>query len=439
MKKVFAVIRREMVERIRTKAFLISTFLLPILMVVMMVLPALMMGGGERTQRVAIVDGTPDGQLGAAVQTGLATATFTKDGESRPLYDVALIAAPNGVQLAEDSLVALTGFSREKMPTTLDGVLVLTSKTLESGEATYLGANAGSLQGVGALQATLSQALMRSRLRESGVDEALVMRAMMRADITSQKVADGKLTGESGEASFVLAYGMGFLLYFVILIYGAQTATSVIEEKTSRIMEVLASSLTPFQMLLGKIVGVGLTGLLQVGIWGGVVFVLSSQRAAIAGLVGLDASAMAAMPIPSMPLDLLVVFLLYFALGFVLYGALYAAIGSMVNSMQEMQQFMMPVTMLIVFGFFGVFAVMKDPTAGIGLIFSYIPFFAPFVMPVRWSMASVPVTQLILSLASMVAGILAVAWLAARIYRVGILMYGKKPTIREVFRWVRQG
>ncbi len=107
--------------------------------------------------------------------------------------------------------------------------------------------------------------------------------------------------------------------------------------------------------------------------------------------------------------------------------------------MQEMQQFMMPVTMLIVFGFFGVFAVMKDPTAGIGLIFSYIPFFAPFVMPVRWSMASVPITQLVLSLASMVAGILAVAWLAARIYRVGILMYGKKPTIREVFRWVRQG
>lgn len=439
MKKVFAVIRREMVERIRTKAFLISTFLLPILMVVMMVLPALMMGGGERTQRVAIVDGTPDGQLGAAVQTGLSTATFTKDGESRPLYDVALVAAPNGVQLAEDSLVALTGFSREKMPATLDGVLVLTSQTLESGEATYLGANAGSLQGVGALQATLSQALMRSRLRESGVDEALVMRAMMRADIQSQKVADGKLTGESGEASFVLAYGMGFLLYFVILIYGAQTATSVIEEKTSRIMEVLASSLTPFQMLLGKIVGVGLTGLLQVGIWGGVVFLASSQRAALAGLVGLDQSAMAAMPIPSMPLDLLVVFLLYFSLGFVLYGALYAAIGSMVNSMQEMQQFMMPVTMLIVFGFFGVFAVMKDPTAGIGLIFSYIPFFAPFVMPVRWSMASVPLTQLMLSLASMVVGILAVAWLAARIYRVGILMYGKKPTIREVFRWVRQG
>ncbi len=269
MKKVFAVIRREMVERIRTKAFLISTFLLPILMVVMMVVPALMMGGGERTQRVAIVDGTPDGQLGAAVQTGLSTATFTKDGESRPLYDVALIAAPNGVQLAEDSLVALTGFSRDKLPTTLDGVLVLTSKTLESGEATYLGANAGSIQGVGALQGTLSQALMRNRLSASGVDEALVMRAMMRADIKSQKVSDGKLTGESGEASFVLAYGMGFLLYFVILIYGAQTATSVIEEKTSRIMEVLASSLTPFQMLLGKIVGVGLTGLLQVGIWGG--------------------------------------------------------------------------------------------------------------------------------------------------------------------------
>lgn len=437
MNKVLAVVRREMIERIRTKAFLISTFLLPILMVGMMILPALMMNGTGRTKQLAIVDGSPGGQLGAAVKASLAGDTFEKDGKKLPSYDVVLIPATTGVKQITDSLVALTGFSRTKMPSTLDGVLVITDSTLATGQAQYLGANAGSLEGTAALQRVLSQSLMSSRLQAAGVDQVVVMRAMMRADLASQKVTDGKLTGESGEASFAMAYGMGFLLYFVILIYGAQTATSVIEEKTSRIMEVLASSLTPFQMLLGKILGVGFTGLLQVGIWGGVVFLAGSKRAALASLFGADPATVMSLPIPTMPWDLLVVFLAYFALGFVIYGALYAAIGSMVNSMQEMQQFMMPVTLLIVTGFFGVFAVMKDPTAGIGVIFSYIPFFAPFVMPVRWSMASVPLFQLIASLALMVLGILAVAWLAARIYRVGILMYGKKPTFREVFRWIR--
>jgi ABC-2 type transport system permease protein len=202
-------------------------------------------------------------------------------------------------------------------------------------------------------------------------------------------------------------------------------------------MEVLASSLKPFQMLMGKILGIGAVGLVQLGIWVGVAFLATSQRVRIAGLFGVDPASMQAMPIPSFPVDLLVVFLLYFALGFLLYGALFAAIGSMVNAVQEVQQVMLPVMLLVVFGFFGVFAVIKDPNAGIGLTMSFIPFFAPFVMPVRWSMASVPTSQLILSLVLMMLGLMAVAWFAGRIYRTGILMYGKKPSLKELFRWIR--
>jgi ABC-2 type transport system permease protein len=280
---------------------------------------------------------------------------------------------------------------------------------------------------------------MQTRLSSAGVDPAIVGRALTPADLETRKVTDGQLTGESGTASFLLAYAMGFLLYFGIFFYGQQTATSVIEEKNSRIMEVLASSLTPFQMLLGKIVGVGLTGLLQLAIWGGVMFIALSRRAQIAGLFGADPATVAALPLPSFPSDLLVIFLLYFVLGFMIYGALFAAVGSMVNTVQEMQQFLFPVMMLIIFAFLGMFAVLKDPTAGIGVTFSFIPFFAPIVMPVRWSMASVPIGQLVLSLTGMVVGVLAVAWLAGRIYRTGILMYGKKPTVREVFRWIKAG
>lgn len=438
MKKIWAIVRRELVERVRTRAFIISTFLLPVLLVAMMVLPALLMTGTERTRRIAIVDGTTDG-LGAQLQAGLASRTFSKDGQQRLRYDVTLIRAPDRVEPVRDSLVTMTGFSRDAMPSTFDGVLVITDGTVTTGEATYLGGDAGSLEGVGELQRALSNILMQTRLDRAGVDPAIVGQALVPADIDSRKVTDGKLTGESGEASFILAYAMGFMLYFGIFLYGQQTATSVIEEKNSRIMEVLASSLTPFQMLLGKIVGVGLTGLLQLGIWGGVLFLASSQRTRLAELFGVDPTAMTAIPIPSFPPDLLVIFLLYFALGFLIYGALFAAVGSMVNTVQEMQQFIFPVMMLVIIAFFGMFAVLKDPTAGIGVTFSFVPFFAPIVMPVRWSMTSVPIGELVLSLGGMVVGVLAVAWLAGRIYRTGILMYGKKPSIGEVFRWIKAG
>ncbi len=438
MKKVWAIVRRELVERVRTKAFLIGTFLLPVFIVGMMVVPTLLMSGTARTKRIAIVDGTSQ-RIGAQVQAGLGAQTFSRDGEELPRYDIAVVGAAGRVEAVRDSLVALTGFARDEMPTGLDGVLVLTDATVDAGDATYLGGDAGSLEGVGELRRALSSVLMQTRLSNAGVDPAIVGRALMPADLETRKVTDGRLTGESGGASFALAYAMGILLYFGIFFYGQQTATSVIEEKNSRIMEVLASSLTPFEMLLGKIVGVGLTGLLQLGIWGGVLYLALSRRAELAGLFGADPNAVASLALPSFPPDLLVIFLLYFVLGFLIYGALFAAVGSMVNTVQEMQQFLFPVMMLIIFAFFGMFAVLNDPTAGLGVTFSFIPFFAPIVMPVRWSMASVPIGELALSLTGMVVGVLAVAWFAGRIYRTGILMYGKKPTVREVLRWIKAG
>src|SRR5690606_659614 len=149
--------------------------------------------------------------------------------------------------------------------------------------------------------------------------QEVVAQALIPTQLRTTKVEEGKATGESGEAAFILAYAMGFLLYFALIFYGQQTAMSVIEEKSSRIMEVLASSLKPFQMLLGKVIGVGAVGLLQLGIYGAVAFLLSSQRGWIAGLLGVDASAIRAMPMPSFPADLLAVFLAYFVLGFLLY------------------------------------------------------------------------------------------------------------------------
>ena len=437
MKKIIAVVRREFVERVRTKAFVISTVLLPVFMVAIVLLPALMMSGGDRASRVAVVDASTTG-LGPSVSKALQSEKIGNGADAKARYTVKVFPATS-VDMAKvrDGLIGETGFSGKKHKDGWNGVLVLGDDTLSTGKFSYYGSNVGSLESMSKLQRAVSNALAGVRLAKSGVDAALVREAMKPARMDTTKVSDGKLTGQSGTESFMIAYFMGFILYIAILIYGQQTMTSVIEEKTSRIMEVLTSSLTPFQMLLGKVLGVGLAGLAQMAIWGGTIFVLSSQRMPLAGMFGMTTDAAQSFPIPSMPPGLLVVFLLYFALGFMLYGALYAAIGAMCNTIQETQQYAIFVTVFIIVGFFAVFALIKDPTGPLGVTMSYIPFFAPFTMPVRWSLTSVPPLELVLSLTLMVVALLACVWLAARIYRTGILMYGKKPSWREVWRWIR--
>jgi len=436
--KTLAVIRRELVARVRTRAFLISTLILPILMVFVAVVPALMMRGGNRTMQIALVDGTGD-SLGSRIESVLAAEKLSRSPEAPARYGVHRFAGAGRVAALRDSLVGVTGVSREQHPESFDGVLVLTDSTLITGKADYLGTNTSSFEAMGQLEATISKVLAQTRLAQSGLDPDVVANAIKPANLNSTKVSDGKATGQSGAASFMIAYFMAFILYISVVLYGQQTMTSVIEEKTSRIMEVLASSMRPFQMLLGKVLGVGLTGLLQMAIWGGTYYLVTSQRARLAGMFGVSADAMQALPIPAMSTDLLLVFLAYFALGFLLFGALYAAIGSICNTIQETQQYAVAVTMVLMLSFFSVFAVMKDPTGGLGVTLSFVPFFSQLVMPVRWSLAAVSPVELAGSLALGIATLLGTTWLAGRIYRTGILMYGKKPTFREVFRWIRQG
>ncbi len=438
MNKTLAVIRRELIARVRTRAFAISTLILPFLMVFVAVVPALMMRGGSRTMQIAMVDGTTD-SLGSRIESALAGERLSRDSTSLRRYAVRRFAGVGRIAALQDSLVAFTGVSRDKYPESFDGVLVITDSTLTTGKADYLGTNTSSLESMGQLEGSISKVLAQTRLARSGLDPQVVASAIRPANLNATKVSDGKATGQSGIASFAIAYFMAFLLYISVVLYGQQTMTSVIEEKTSRIMEVLASSMRPFQMLLGKVLGVGLTGLLQMSIWGGTYYLVTSQRAALAGLFGMSADAMQALPIPAMPTDLLIVFLVYFMLGFLLFGALYAAIGSICNTVQETQQYAVAVTMVLLLGFFSVFAVMKDPTGGLAVTLSFVPFFSQLVMPVRWSLAAVSPLELAGSLALGISALLGVTWLAGRIYRTGILMYGKKPTFGEVFRWIRQG
>jgi ABC-2 type transport system permease protein len=278
--------------------------------------------------------------------------------------------------------------------------------------------------------------VIAKRLEAIGVDPAVVMRSVQGISMVSTKVADGKLTGDSGEQTFFLAYGMGFILYLSLLIFGGQVMTSIVEEKNNRIVEILASSLTPFQMMLGKVVGVGTVALFQIGIWAGTATFISSNQRRIMEALGADGAGPMPFAMPQMGADLLIVFLLFFGLGFLLFAAMYAAVGAMCNTTQEAQQAQMPVMMFVLAGFFSVFALIREPNGTAAQVLTYVPLLSPFVTPMRHSISPLPVTEVLLSAAVTVVGMLAIIWVASRIYRVGILMYGKRASFKEVLRWV---
>jgi ABC-2 type transport system permease protein len=290
------------------------------------------------------------------------------------------------------------------------------------------------------LQVTLRGAVFSERLRREGVEPGVVSRAQIPVDLATVNIRHGKVTGESGQASFFLAYVMWFLLYMAILLYGVQVMGSVVEEKTSRVVEVLVSSLKPFHLLAGKVIGVGAVGLLQMGIWVGFGKLALDHRAELAGLLGHGSDATAAlssMPFPEVPLATVVIFLSYFLLGFFLYAAMFAGVAAMVNSESEARQAQTPVVMLLVIPTVLMIGILNNPDGGMALALSMIPFTSPIAMPVRWAAVGVPAVQVLGSIVILAATVLAITWVAARVYRVGILMYGKKPGIRELVRWVR--
>jgi len=434
MRKVLAVIRREYIERVRTKAFIIGTLLGPLFLIALAVIPGLLLSRGSAGQRIAVVDAT-NGQLGEQIVTALSRAKVGSGPNAKDRYDAQLLLAPGRAQDVLDSLVPHTGLSKE-VPDALDGILVVDESAVATGKVNYYGANVGSMEDMQALRASLTPVLITVRLQRAGVDPAVALGATTPVALETQKISGGKLTGESGGATFALAYAMGLILYVALLLYGTQVMTSIIEEKSNRIVEVLVSSLTPFQMMLGKVVGVGLVSLTQFGIWGAAGVLLTKYQGALLGAFGLAAPAAAGFRMPALPIGLVIVFLLFFGLGFLLYSSAYAAVGSMCNTVQDTQQAQLPIMLFVIVGFFSTFALLKDPTGTFAKVAGFIPPLAPFVIPVRYSLSPLPITELAGSVVMTVLGMLAVVWLASRIYRVGILMYGKRASFRDVVRWV---
>jgi len=419
VRKIWAVIRREFVERIRSKWFWFSALLGPVFFGAMIVVPVLFAGAGG-TRRIAVVDATT-GAFGERVAAGL------RHGK---IFRATRVPAGAGVV---DSLTQLVGAKQ------LDGFLILTDAVVETGTAEYRASNVSSFRDVAELQDVLARLAMAARLERQGVDPALVGRAQLRISLETKKISGSTTTGESAAQSFALAYVMGVVLFLVITIYGVNVMGSVVEEKTTRIVEVLVSSLRPFQLMMGKVLGVGAVSLFQFVLWGlGAKLLLSQRRALLADLGGVE-EARQVFQMPHLTAATLGVFLSYFLGGFFLYSAMYAAVGAMSSNEQEARQAQQPVMFLLLVAYVSMFGLTNNPESTYAVTLSLIPFTAPIAMPVRWAASTVPAGELGASLGLLAAGIVAVTWMAARIYRVGILMTGKRPNVRELVRWVRAG
>ncbi len=429
MNKILAVIRREFIERVRTRAFILGTVLVPALWIGFGLLPRLLLERETGAQRIVVLDRTQSA-VGQRVATALEAVKAGEGGAAQ--FSVERIEAGSGWSAVRDSLVFRMGLSHPP-PGAPQGVLILDDLSVDSGKATYLGSNVASPRITTAIERAVEPALLAVRLERMRLDSSVVAAALVRFSLQTTRVTGGHATAQSGEQTFLLAYFIDMLMYFALLFYGIQVSSAVMEEKTNRIVEILVSSLRPFDLLMGKVVGVGAAGLLQMGIWLGtglfVSSMLSQQGPAGAAPTGFQ--------LPEVSVALVAVILLCFLLGFFFYASIYAAVGSMCNTQQEAQQTATPVTMLVVAGMILMFGLVNDPNSTLAKVVTFIPFFTALVLPVRYALTPLPLPEVVGALLALLVGILAVVWVAARIYRVGILSYGKKPSFAELWRWVR--
>jgi len=439
--KILAVIRREFIERVRTKSFLLGTFLLPLMIGLFGYLPHLLLTRETNTRGVVVINAV-EGDAADRVAEGVVKALLASrvgEGElARSRFTVTLLPADGRMEELRDSIIRTIG-RRQGPPGAPDGVLILTEASVTEGKVSYLGSNVTSIGDMKVLGGVLGPVLSEERLLRANADSAILRASMIKLVLDANKVTEGRLTGQDTESSFALAYGVSLIMYITLLLYGIQVMTAVVEEKSNRIVEVLISSLTPFQLLLGKIIGVGAVGLVQLGIWGASSFYLTSMFGSRAsGMENLAAEGTArSFTMPEVPVELVGVVLLFFLLGFFLYSALYAAIGSMCTTTQEAQQANTPVTMMIAVGMISIFGLINEPSGTMARVMTFIPFFTPIVMPVRYAIAPMGALEVLLAALDVVLSLLAVTWLAGRIYRVGILSYGKKPSVKELWGWVR--
>jgi ABC-2 type transport system permease protein len=435
MRKFLAVVKREYVQRVRAKMFIVSTVLLPLIMSLFAIVPAIILSiDAGSPQRVAIVDQT--GKMFQHLTDALYSEASNQDSGNqntnprtgRPYGNFVLQeVAANGQ--STDQLRA--DLDRRLRAKELDGYLILPPDFLDHGQVEFRNRNPGDLFSRRVLQQALNRAVREQRLIDAKVDEKTRAELFQPVELQAVKIGDTGAERDSG-GSFALVFGVGFVMYLAILMYGQIILGAVIEEKETRIAEILFSSVKPFALMMGKLVGVSLVALTQLAIWGIAFSAFALYGTGVLSGRGLQAT------IPTIPFSHYIYFALFFLLGYFIYATIYALVGSMVTTAQEGGQLAMPIILILVISFYLFLPVSRSPDSPFSFWVSMLPFSAPVAMLVRIVTQTPPFWQIALSLAIGFGTVLLIMWVASRVYRVGMLMYGKRASIPEAWRWAKQ-
>lgn len=443
LNKVVTVIKREYLTRVKAKGFLVSLFLMPVLMSGLIVFTsflAILEDKPKEMRHLAVIDETGEiyAKMAAALQRD---STFKHDGEL--VYQLQA-AAPDTAGVLQERV----------LDRYLYGYLEIPEDVFQNGEVRFYARSATNFAVQSALRRIISNIVRDKRFAESGYSEPEVRQLMRGVHFNAYAVKSGKSKGEEGEegdtviespietgARIGLGYILVFVLYMFVIIYANAVMRSVLEEKTTRIVEVIVSSIKPHQLLLGKLVGVCAVCLTMFAIWVafGVALVMNIEP--LLGIIGIESlpgqitqvidTVKASSP------EMLTYFFVYFIIGFFIYSTLYAVVGAICSSEEEAQQTGVPLTMLIVVPFVLMFQLFRVPDSTLSVLLSHFPFFSPILMFMRINVLMPPFWEILLNIAVMCATILLVMLISGKIYRVGILMYGKRPTLKELWQWAR--
>jgi ABC-2 type transport system permease protein len=403
--------RRELLERIKTKWFVAITLLGPLFMVALVVIPAVIAAKSSSGTRMDIIDKT--GVLAQPLADDLRKSDWT-----------VTIVPPT-----TDENVELDKIRRNQ----INGFLVVPADGVKTSLSSYRGDNASSQFVAVYLQQAMIKAVTDARadLVKLSPEQREIMRGPI---VVATLHSTGEAEGSSGMGAFLIAYILAFILYIVITLYGVNVMRSVVQEKTSRVMEFLVAVVKPRDLLGGKILGVGGAAMIQLTVWLAFGYVALTHRNELLGLLGMKPSDT---PLPSFALGDLVIVLAFFVVGFFFYASMYAAVGAMVSSEQDTQQVQMPVTMLLIIGVMCFQLVTSSPRGTTTMVITHMPFWSPILMPMRFVLGGASLGEVLISLGILIVTTLLVVRLAAKIYRVGVLLYGKRPTVSELWRWLR--
>lgn len=449
MQKFLAVVKHEYKKIVVKWTFLLGTLLFPLIATGFAVIPAIIFSIKGEATRIVIVD--QSGKIARRLKDNLSAQRIEAKIQEKAKDQAIDLNATQEEKMKRGASQMASGFvfvdydAKGKTPehirqelnakavgNEIDAYLLI-PEDINAPDARFdfLSRKAGDFVSNDTLKDALNEAVRSQRLSEANISESLVKDLSRDVDFKPRSINE-KGEEKDSDGLFIASLVIGMMIYITLTIYGQVIMGAVVEEKETRIAEILFSSARPFTLMFGKLVGVGLAGLTQLAIWVG------SLVAVVGFLAAQTDTSQIVGSLPHITPLMIVYFFVFFLVGFFIYASIYALVGSMVTTVQEGGQFALPVIMILLTGFYLSFAVIRDPNSSVSFWASIAPFVAPITMPVRIMAEMPPFWEIALSVLINCLAIAGLIWLTSRVYRVGMLMYGKKATIPEVLKWIRQ-